>query len=145
MKLLAIILFFTILEAVHEGLAMRGRGTVAGVVEFVKLMGLPALVLFWPWLIRADMELSDYYYNVHTWHFWRYLVVHLIIGWVCIRYAIFDGIHNIAGKLGLYHIGTVKFYDRWLAKLFKNQYPEPSFWVPRLVLLGLGVGLIFQL
>lgn len=145
MVLLTIILFFTLLEALHEGLALQGKGALAGNVEFVKLMGLTALVLFLPWIILGNEKLNDYYFNPHRWHFWRYLLPHLVIGWVCIRYAIFDGVHNIAAKLDLYHIGTVKFYDRWLKKLTKNQYPGPTFWVPRIVLLMLGVGLILQL
>lgn len=145
MILLSIILFFTVLEAVHEGLSMHSKGAIAGVIEFIKLMGLTSLVIFWPWIVRDNQGLADYYSNPHTWHFWRYFVVNLVIGWVFIRYAIFDGIHNVAGKLGLYHIGTVKFYDRWMAKLFKDQYPEPSFWVPRLILLAVGLSLILKL
>lgn len=145
MILLGIILFFTILEAIHEGLALQGKGTIAGVVEFVKLAGLTAIVAFMPMIVLNDLELSDYYINPHKWHFWRFFLPEFVIGWICIRYALFDGIHNLAGKLKLYHKGTVKFYDRWITKLFKNQYPGPSFWVPRIVLFMLGVGLILQL
>lgn len=145
MTLLGIILFFTVFEAVHEGLALRGKGTIAGVVEFVKLIGLTALVIFWPMIVMKDPNLWDYYANPHSWHFWRYFVPELTIGWVCVRFSVFDIIHNLAGKLGLYHKGTVKFYDRWINWIFRNQYPEPSFWVPRIVLLGLGLGLILKL
>jgi len=152
MILLSIILFFTVLEAVHEGLALRGRlrhsticKKIAAAIEFVKLMGIPALVLFWPWLIRSDIELADYYYNVHPWHFWRYLFVHLILGWTCIRFGIFNIILNIAAGLPVIHVGTVKLTDRIEKWIFKKFVPGPSFWVPRLVLLLLGLGLIFQL
>ena len=145
MILLSIILFFTVLEAVYEGLALRGFKKVAAVIEFIKLMGIPALVLFWPWLIRSDMELEDYYTNPHTWHFWRYLFVHLVLGWTFIRFGIFNIIYNKAAGLPIIHIGTVKLLDRLEKRIFNNQYPGPSFFVPRIILLALGLGLIFQL
>ena len=143
--LFSIILFFTVLEALHEGLALRGLKKVAAVFEFIKIMGIPALVLFWPWLINTDADLFDYYNNVNTWHFWRYLFVHLILGWTFIRYGIFNIILNIAAGLPVIHIGTVKLIDRLETRIFKKQYPGPAFFIPRIILLAIGLSLVFRL
>jgi len=152
MILLGIILFFTVLEAVHEGLALRGRRTgktiykkIAAGIEFIKLMGIPALVLFWPWLIRSDMYLEDYYINPHTNHFWRTLFVHLILGWTFIRFGIFNPILNLVAGLSIMHIGTVKLLDRLEKWIFRNQLPGPSFFIPRILLLAAGISLIFRI
>jgi len=145
MILLSIILFFIVFEAVHEGLAFRGKKRIAAAVEFVRLMGVPALVLFWPWLIRSNIELADYYYNVHTWHFWRYLFVHLILGWTFIRFGIFNIIFNISAGLPIMHVGTVKLIDRLEKRIFKTQLPGPSFFIPRILLLAAGISLILRI
>lgn len=145
MILLSIILFFTVLEAVHEGLALRGKKGIAAAIEFVKLMGLPVLVLFWPWLIRSDIELADYYYNVHQWHFWRYLFVNLILGWTFIRFGIFNIILNISAGLPIMHVGTVKLIDKLETRIFKKMVPGPSFFIPRILLLAAGLSLILHL
>ena len=142
MLLLGIIVFFTVLEAVHEGLALRGKGTIAGVIELVKLAGLPALII----IVYLDTQYdNDYFQPFDSWRFFRFFLPHLILGWIFVRYALFDGIHNIAAKLDLYYIGTVKFYDRFIGWLFRHQYPEPSFWVPRIVLLLAGVSLLMRI
>ena len=140
MMLLSIILFFTVLEAVHEGLASRGIKKVAAAIEFVKLMGIPALVLFWPLLVDGNIELKDYYSD--SWHFWRYLFVHVIIAWLCIRYALFNPIYNLSAKLPLGYIGTVKVTDRLERWIFRNHLHLNSFLWPRFIALLLGVGLI---
>ena len=97
MMLLSIILFFTVLEALHEGLYQRGKKKIAAAIEFVKLLGIPALVLFWPLMVDGNMDLKPYYDD--SWHFWRYLFVHVIIGWLCIRYALFNPIINKLVKI----------------------------------------------
>jgi hypothetical protein len=145
MILLGIILFFTILEAVHEGLHLRGWKTIASYVEYLKLIGIPAMVLFLPWLLQSDPKLWDYYSNPYHWHFWRFLLPELIIGWLCIRFGIFNPIHNLAAGLKVSYLGSTKNIDKLEKWIFRNQYPGPSFWVPRLVLLLLGVGLVLNI
>jgi len=140
MILLSIILFFTVLEAVHEGLAHRGMKKIAAAIEFVKLMGIPALVLFWPLLVNDNLDLKPYYAD--GWHFWRYLFVHVIIAWLCIRYAIFNPIHNLSAGYPFTYIGTVKMTDRIERWIFRNHLHANSFIWPRLIALLLGVGLI---
>jgi hypothetical protein len=142
MTLLWIIVFFTILEAVHEGLALRGKGTVAGMIEAIKLAGLPALII----VVYFDTQYDQDYFNpFYPWKFYRFFLPHFILGWLFVRYALFDGIHNLAAKLDLYYIGTVKFYDRILARITKKQYPGPTFWIPRILLLAAGVSLLLRI
>lgn len=146
MMLLSIILFLTIFEAVHEGLALRGKnvgssrlGTIAGLVEMVKLTGLVAIILLLIYTERYD----DYLHS--GWHFWRWLVLQLVLGWLCIRYSIFDFIHNLAAGLELIYIGKTKLYDKFLRWLTKKQPPfQFHFWT-RAVLLGVGLSLILKL
>jgi hypothetical protein len=146
MILLSIILFLTILEAVHEGLALRGKiqgssrlGTIAGLVEMVKLTGLVAIVL----LLLHTGRYDDYLHS--GWHFWRWLALQLVLGWLCIRYSIFDFIHNIAAGLSLVYIGKTKLYDKFLRWLTKTTPPFAFHFWTRVVCLGVGLGLILKL
>ena len=96
MILLSIILFLTILEAVHEGLALRGKntgnsrlGTIAGIVEMVKLTGLALMI---PFLMYIDDY--DYYFSSYR-HFFLWFLPSYFIGWMALRNGIFDVIHNL--------------------------------------------------
>ncbi|RLD56997.1 MAG: hypothetical protein DRI97_06275, partial [Bacteroidetes bacterium] len=143
---LTIILFLTIMEAIHEGLALRGKnegsarlGTIAGLVEMVKLTGMVTIILF--------LIYSDHYddYLASPWHFWRWLVLQLVVGWLALRYGLFDWIHNICAGLDWKYIGKTKLYDKFLRKLMGKQPPFPFHFWTRIVLLGIGLGLILKL
>jgi hypothetical protein len=146
MILFAIILFLTIFEATHEGLALLGKntgnarlGTIAGLVEMFKLTGMVAIVLL---LIH-----TDYYddYLSSGWHFWRWLALQLVIGWLCIRYAIFDFIHNAFAGIDIWYIGKMKLYDKFFTMLLKRQPKARFFVITRILLLVLGLNMIFTL
>lgn len=141
MILLGIIVFFTVFEALHEGFALNGKGTLAGVIEFIKLFILTLLVPFLMWYSKYDYYFQD-------WRHVAWFLPQFIFGWIFIRYAIFDFIHNAAAHLNLYHIGTVKLYDKLFAWLMNKKIKQPRpefFWITRILLLAAGVSLILHL
>jgi hypothetical protein len=141
MVLLATIVILTVFEAVHEGLVERGKKTIAGLIEFVKLAVIATLPVFY-------MGYMDYDYYYSDWRHLFWFLVPYYIGWMCIRYAIFDFIHNAAAGWNLYHIGTTKLYDRILSWWVDEKIATPRprwFWITRTLLLAVGVSLILHL
>jgi hypothetical protein len=143
MVLLLIIIILTVLEALHEGLHHKGKKTIAGVIEFIKLFGISAMIPYFIWY-----DGYDYYFDNH----WSILVgrfmVPFVLGWITVRYAIFDFVHNAAAGLNLYHIGTTKLYDKLLAWLMNEKIKQPRnihFWITRTLLLVVGVSLILHI
>jgi hypothetical protein len=144
MILFITIVLLTVTEAVHEGLAQRYRngklknGWIPGVIEFAKLVMIAAM-------IPVYLFLGDYdWYVIYPNRFWTMFFPRFIIGWLCIRYLLFDPIYNLCAGNKIFHIGSVKLYDRIM------KYPDRLWgnffhgWV-RIVLGSLGIGLIFQI
>lgn len=141
MLLLFTIFILTVLEAIHEGLAFNHKGTIAGLIEFVKLTAIALIIPVFLWTTQYDYYFTD-------WHHMIKFTVSMIIGWLAIRYAVFDFIHNLAAGLDLYYIGVTKLYDRVLAWIVgeKLRTPRPRFfWITRSLLLVLGVSVILYL
>ena len=146
MILLSIILFLTIFEAIHEGLALRGEitgtsrlKTIAGLVEMVKLTGLVGIVML---LIYTPAY--DYYLSTPR-HFFVWFMIPLVIGWLSLRYAVFDFTHNLCAGLAITYIGKTKLYDKFLRWLTRKQPPFQFHLWTRFILLLLGLGLIIRL
>ena len=139
MILLGIILFLTVLEAVHEGLALRGKGNLAGKVEMFKLAGIVAIIL---WALATDKH--QLYQDNGFWYMIWHLAVPLIIGWAFIRYAIFDFIYNACAGLPLTYIGKTKDFDLWFAKITRKQEPKFFFWWTRPIFLLTGLSVILR-
>lgn len=137
MILLLFVMSFIVLEAVHEGLAHRGKGTIAGVVETIKLAGVIVMIA---WLMHTRFPYYENLYNLL-----RYAVLSLVLGTGFIRYAIFDFIFNSCAGLPLYHVGTVKLYDRLIRWITKNQAPVLFFWSTRIPALAVGMALIVKI
>lgn len=141
MVLLLTIVILTLLEAVHEGLVERGLKTFGGLVEFIKLAFIAAMIPFY-------MGYGHYDYYFSDWRHLMWFLVPFIIGWMCIRYALFDFIHNAAAGWNLYHIGTTKLYDRVLSWFLDEKIAQPRprfFWITRTLLLAVGISLIIRL
>jgi len=147
MILLAIILFLTILEAVHEGLASRYRNTgkpaswVPGVIEAIKLVGIAAMVPFLLWYTGYDEYLKPH----SMWKFWQVFLPQYILGFVFIRYAIFDIFYNICAGNRWSYIGNTKLIDRLIRKI-TAKVPW-GYWslVTRSVLGLAGISLILKI
>lgn len=114
---LLIALFLIVLEAVPEGLALGGHKTVAGIIEAIYLAGI-TLTVFAYWTGQYPKKRDGLYTpigNMWMWYnekFWIY-----VAGYVLLRFALFDIIHNVSAGLPVFYIGTTKLFDIIMAKL----------------------------
>ncbi|MCU0379332.1 MAG: hypothetical protein MUC78_13845 [Bacteroidales bacterium] len=101
--LLAFVVFWTFLEAFHEGLYDNGRKTISGVIEAALNILLAIIVIAWfLGLNKFDLDIP----------FWK-----AVVGFVLMRYFLFDFVYNITRKLPLTYVGATKIYDRLLSKV----------------------------
>lgn len=92
-----------ILEAVYEGLYDNGKKTVSGIVEFLHKLVVVGTTAFVTYGVTVGMI------DIPVWK--------LILGFVFIRFLLFDYTYNITRKLPLGFIGTTKIYDKVMSKL----------------------------
>jgi len=145
MDLLIIIFGLTLLEATHEGYALKGRrlgisifGTIAGVIEFIKHVGIVIMVVYL-------LHCFTYAYHFQSFK-WIFLFTgQLALGWAALRYSVFDFAHNLAAGIPLFYIGNMKLYDKFLQWLLKRQIKSRFFIITRIVLLAAGLSLILRL
>ena len=102
---LLIALFLIIFEAVPEGLALGGHKSIAGIVEVIYLFVIT---------ISIFEHVSGY-----SFRWWKtpqnfFLV---LVGYILLRFAIFDIIHNLSAGLPVFYIGSTKLFDIIMAKL----------------------------
>lgn len=113
---LGIALFLIVFEAVPEGLALAGHKMIAGMFEFVFLAGI-TLTVFAYFTKTYSPNRYNYYDGykmiiLTNTNFWWY-----IAGYVLLRFAIFDIIHNLSAGLPVFYIGTTKLFDILIVKL----------------------------
>lgn len=112
---LGVALFLIVFEAVPEGLALAGHKTVAGIIEFVFLAGI-TLTVFAYFTQKYPMRKICYYkINIipsMTKSYWYY-----VIGYVLLRFTLFDIIHNLAAGLPVFYIGITKWFDAIMSQL----------------------------
>jgi hypothetical protein len=105
MLLLASILLI-LLEAISEGLADRGKKTIAGIMEFF-YRAMVTFVVF-AWLINFDI----FYVKYEN-------LFYIIGGYLLLRFAIFDIVYNLVRGLPFFFIGTTKVFDKTWQWFFK--------------------------
>lgn len=74
--------------------------------------------------------------------FWR-----IILGYVLLRYAIFDILYNVLSKLSWCYIGNTSYYDKvlkWITRDILKVYPSHFFFLTKLIAFLTATG-IFQL
>ena len=127
---LLLALFLIAFEAIPEGLADRGKKALAGVLEFVYLavitIALFAYISAIQPLICTDTPL--------------YI---LIIGYVFVRFAVFDLFYNAARGIHLLSTGNTKLSDRvlnWI--VIKYRVHISLVLLVKLMLLCVGVTLL---
>jgi hypothetical protein len=98
-------LFLIIFEAVPEGLALGGHKMIAGMVEAIYLIGVTIGLFAW---ITG--------YNFAWWRTTQSFIK-ILVGYILLRFALFDFVHNISAGLNPFFIGSTKLYDIILSKL----------------------------
>ena len=114
-------------EAIIEGLIKRYCPAVLKILFKGWIQALTALALFAVWLVIA-LNFDKYY--VSTWK--------LLAGFVFVRFAIFDPTFNLSAGLHINHIGTKKWYDKFLG-LIRDMWGISTIWFVRGVLGGMGI------
>lgn len=104
---LFVALFLIVFEAVPEGLALGGHKTIAGVFEFVFLAGITLTVF--GFFTKQCTCFKWITYNENYWY--------LVIGYVLLRFALFDIVYNISAVQPVFFIGTTKLFDIIMTKL----------------------------
>lgn len=116
---LGIALFLIVFEAVPEGLALAGHKTIAGVIEFVFLAGVTLTVFAYftqsysgerKYHIQYSNFLARVFYSQNN--FWWY-----VAGYVLLRLALFDIVHNVSAGLPVLYLGDTKLFDIVMTKL----------------------------
>ena len=117
---LGVALFLIVFEAVPEGLALAGHKTIAGIIEFVFLAGI-TLTVFAYFTTHYPNRVGFYYtymsieqksVNWYNKNYWYY-----IAGYILLRFALFDIVHNLAAGLPVFYIGITKWFDVVMSQL----------------------------
>ena len=95
-----------LIEAVTEGLLKRLNSPINEIIFDAWIQWVIALMFFGSWFIWA-IHFDGYY--VPTWK--------LILGFVFVRFALFDVIWNISRGVKWNYYGTTKWYDRTMYEL----------------------------
>ena len=111
-------LFLIVFEAVPEGLALGGHKTIAECVEFVYLSGVTLGLFAWLKGIR------NYEYARNF--------IKTIIGYLLLRYAIFDVILNKSAGLPIDFIGSTKGLD-FVLSWVKGMWGMSPIWFTRAI------------
>jgi hypothetical protein len=107
MILLITVLIFITFEAITEALIKMYRPKLSAIVFKWWLQWIIAIALFGIWLFVIALPFDKYYVPV----------IKLILGFIFVRFLIFDFAYNITSGLPLMFYGTTKLYDRIMAKL----------------------------
>lgn len=95
---------FLLLEAVFEGLRTGGHLLASEIVEVIYLGGITFLIFA---LSNKFLEIPANLSNL----------IKILIGYVLLRFALFDSIWNISAGQNFFYYGTTKIYDRFMASL----------------------------
>lgn len=103
---LLIALFLILFESVPEGLALAGHKTSAGLFEFIFL----AVVTF----VMFSYTTGAYriFTRKNTIVSLQPDILTVIGGYILLRFALFDVIHNLCAGIPVFFIGTTKWYDQ---------------------------------
>lgn len=131
---LAAALFLILTESVSEALADNGKKTIAGIIEFIKLAMVTLIVFAW-----LDLTYPKWMW----WHEVNYWQV--VVGYVLVRFAIFDLVYNLIVRYPLFYIGTTKLSDKLLRKFFTVTHLPSEHMLFMFKLMALAVGLTWLL
>jgi len=129
---LMVVLFLVVFEGVYEGLADRGLKGIGGVIEFTYRIGVLFMVVSWSCGGSWVGETCGW--------------VNMMVGYVLLRYAVFDAVYNVSCGNPVFFVGSTKYYDRaWRWFFDKTKFPDSTFllWTKGLCLL-IGLSLLLN-
>jgi len=100
-----LIAIFLLLEAVFEGLRTGGHLLVAEIVEVVYLSGITFGLFAW-----LNWRQVNSFFD-------RSKLIKVLIGYILLRFALFDLVWNVSAGQDLFFYGTTKVYDRFMSSL----------------------------
>ena len=116
-------------DAVGDALYDNKKKTLSGVFQTI----LVAVLLFGICFLDTPTLLRPVEYSGALW---------LIVGYVCLRYALFDYTYNIVRGLNIFYTGSTKILDKLWGWFFRSQkiFPAPSwFFVTRSMAFAFGL------
>lgn len=112
------------LEAIYEGLYDNGKRTISGIIElFQKLIGITTVVYVTYGLTVGTIDIP----------LWK-----IIVGFILVRFLLFDYIYNKTRGLHLYYQGMTKIYDRLLSNV-------PAHFILFIKVIAGIIGIVFLL
>jgi hypothetical protein len=101
-----ILAIFLLLEAVSEGLRTGGHYLASEIVEVIYLAGITYMAFAW-----LNWRLTSITYTRLD------SLLKVLIGYLLLRFALFDVIWNISAGQDIFYYGTTKLYDRIMVEL----------------------------
>ena len=102
---LILALFMIAAEACFEGLRTGGHYLASEIAEVAYLLGITLMAFAW-------INKKNIHIDVRLYSFLK-----ILIGYVFLRFALFDIIWNISAGQDLFFYGTTKLYDRVMTSL----------------------------
>jgi hypothetical protein len=102
--ILLFVIFWNVMEAVYEGLYDNGKRLASGIVEAILKAVLVLICMAW-------------FMDIRVFHFADIPYWKLIVGFVFVRYFLFDAVYNKVRGLKLTYVGSSKLYDRILQRV----------------------------
>ncbi|TSA51972.1 MAG: hypothetical protein D4R45_07730 [Planctomycetaceae bacterium] len=115
-----ILSFFLLLEAVFEGLSLSHHLIASEIVEVVWLAGVTIGLFCW-----INWHQVNSFYD-------RKKLIRLLIGYVLLRFALFDLIFNVSAGLDINYIGDTKLFDKGLA-VIRDMWGMSPIWFSRAI------------
>ena len=103
-----LILFFIISEAIYEALYDKGQKDVSAIVEFAHKA---CMILF----VVAHLGGAGWAFGLYT-----DSPGYLLVGWILLRFALFDSMYSLVRGKGILYFGTVKAYDKIMFKILEK-------------------------
>lgn len=129
--LLLAALFLIIFEAVYEGLQIRGWKGIAGIIEFIYLAVI--IIAFFAYTLNI-------LFPFHTLTWMEVPLWKTLLGFVFLRFALFDLFWNISAGVSLFYIGKTKYFDKfWQWLIAKGRIAIGLVWFLRFILFCIAL------
>ena len=130
---LALTLFLILFKAIPDGLYDRGLKATAGLLQSISWAIIITSLFCW---VTAT-PIINWHYSPH--------VIKSLVGFIFVRFAIFDIVYNIARGNSIFYIGRTKWFDKmitWIMTRFKVQIIL-YMWV-KFILFVMGIAFLLQ-